>query len=151
MSACTFIAADNSLSPVCPQQDYPLEINMDTDTICDGGADDNFRLLPFPDVSVYTDKSYGVQLEWSYTESRAQQIINYIQEALLHTETVELWHIWLLDWWEYEDRPVVHSRIISISELTAEDIKSLDNAPIWDMPDKRNPERPSFRRITITR
>lgn len=151
MSVCTFIAADHSLPLVCPPQDFPLEINVDTGVIYDGGADENFRLLSFPDVSVYTNKCYGVQLEWQYTPGRAHRIISYIQDALQHTDVVELWHIWLLGWWEWEDRPVVHSRTIPISSLTAEDIKALDDAPIWDIPDKHNPERPSFRRIIITR
>jgi len=150
MSVCTFLASDHPLPPAEPSQDYPLEINIDAGTIYDGGTDDNFFLLPFPDVQTYTQKPYGVCLEWRYTPGRAEQIIEYIKEALQFSDTVELWHIWLLGWWEYEDRPVIHSRTISISELTPDDLKRLDDAPIWNTPDKRNPERPSFYRITIT-
>lgn len=42
MSVCTFIASDSPLYEVAPQKEYPLAINVDENTICDGGADDNF-------------------------------------------------------------------------------------------------------------
>ena len=55
MSVCTFIASDNPLSEYSPPGDYPLNINIGTGTIDDGGADDNFILHQF-DCSDYTDK-----------------------------------------------------------------------------------------------
>ena len=150
MSVCTFLAADCPLPSVKPSREYPTVINIDDGTIYDGGADDNFFLHPFPDVQTYTDKHFGVQLEWRYTPGRVERIINYIKEALQVSDVVELWHIWLLGWWEYEDRPVIHSRILSISDLTPDIIRDLDEAPVWNTPDKQNPERPSFYRIIIT-
>ena len=48
MSVCTFLASDSPLSEVASTQEYPLEINIDTGTIYDGGADDNYFLLPVP-------------------------------------------------------------------------------------------------------
>ena len=82
MSVCSFIASDFPLSEFAPSQNYPLEINIDTGTVYDGGADDNYFLLPFSDVGSYTDKSYGVSLEWHYTEGRAKQIIEYIKKTI---------------------------------------------------------------------
>lgn len=41
--------------------------------------------------------------------------------------------------------------VISIDELTTEHIKEIDNAVIWNSPDKRYPERASFYCLTITR
>lgn len=38
--------------------------------------------INFKDVDLYTDKEYGVYLEWDYTEGRAKQIINYIKNVL---------------------------------------------------------------------
>lgn len=151
MSICTFIASDYPLPVVAPLQDYPLEINIDNGTIYDGNADDNFFLHVFEDVHRYTDKKYAVWLEWNYTDGRAKQILKYIKEALHDTDCLELWHVWLMDYYEYEDSPVIHNRTISLKELTAKDIEEFDNAEIWNEPDKRYPSRPSFYRLTIRR
>lgn len=151
MSVCKFIAADIPLQEVAPSKDYPVHIDIDNGIIDDGGADDNFFLLPFPDVQDYTDKKYGVYLEWNYTDGRAEQILKYIRAALEKTELVELWHVWLMDYYEYEDSPVIHKRTISIEEMTIRDIHELDNAEIWNSPDKHIPSRPSFYCLEITR
>ncbi len=151
MSVCTFLAADHTLPAVSPKQDYPIVINIDDGTVSDGDADNNFSLYPFPDVSVYTDKSYGVRLEWNYTEGRAQRIIDYLRSALQHAEEIELWHIWLLGYWEYEERPVIHRRKVALADLKVDDLRELDASPIWNTPDKRYPDRPSFYCITITK
>ena len=97
MSACRFIASDIALPEFAPSQDYPIHINLDEGTIYDGGADDNYFLNTFTDVKDYTDKSYGVCLEWDYTDGRAKQIIEYIKNALQKSEVVEFWHVWLMD------------------------------------------------------
>lgn len=144
MSVCTFIASDSPLREVTPSKEYSVEINLDNGTINDGGADDNFFLLTFENVSDYTDKKYGVYLEWDYTDGRAEQILNYIIEELKETESVEFWHVWLMDFYEYEDSPVIHKRTISIEEMTIQDIKEIDNSDIWNKPDKQIPSRPSF-------
>ncbi len=151
ISACTFIASDFPLTVHKPSQDYPLEINIDNGTIYDGGADDNYFLNPFPNVEDYTDKKYGVCLEWNYTDGRATQIIEYIKTALQNTNSVELRRVWLTDYYEIEDRPVIHRQTIRIKELTANHIKQIDNAEIWNIPDKMYPDRPSFYCLTITR
>lgn len=151
MSVCTFLASDYPLPEVAPAQEYPLEINIDSATIYDGGADDNYFLLPFLDVSDYTDKKYGVSLEWDYTDGRAEQILKYIKEALEKSETIELWHVWLMDYYEYEDSPVIHKRTVTIDEMTVQNIYELTHADIWNRPDKYMPARPSFYCLKITR
>ncbi len=150
MSACRLIASDMPLTEFAPSQDYPLEINIDDGTIYDGGADDNYFLNSFASIKKYTNRNYGVSLEWKYTDGRANQIIEYIKTALQKSESVEFWHIWL-DYYEFENRPFVHRKTISINNLTATHIKELDNAIIWNTPDKMYPERPSFYCLTITR
>ncbi len=67
------------------------------------------------------------------------------------SDNIEFWNIWLMDYYEFEDRPFIHRKIISIDELTAEYIKELNNAGIWNSPDKMYPERPSFYCLTVTR
>lgn len=151
MSVCTFLAADYPLHEVAPSKEYPLHINLDEGTIYDGGADDNFFLRPFRDVQDYTDKKYGVWLEWNYTDGRAEQILKYISDVLKHTDIVEMWHVWLTDYYEYEDSPVIRKRTISIEEMTIHDVKEIDNAEIWNSPDKYMPSRPSFYCLKISR
>ena len=151
MSVCTFIASDVPLPEFEPSIEYPLEINIDSGTIYDGGADDNYFLNIFEDVSFYTDKKYGVSLEWRYTDGRAKQLIEYIKTGLQKTKTIEFWHVWLMDYYEYEDRPFVHKKVVSIDELTAEHIREFDESVIWNTPDKMYPERPSFYCLTIRR
>lgn len=151
MSVCRLIAADVPLPEWVPSQDYPLEINMDTGTIYDGGADDNFFLHHFPYTEDYTGRAYGVSLEWNYTEGRAQQITNYIRDALEETNTVELWSVWLMDYYEFEEQPYIHRKTVSIQDLTIEYIKEIDQAEIWNTPDQRYPDRPSFYCLRVTR
>ncbi len=150
MSVCTFIASDSPLQPVAPERDYPLNINVDTGEVFDGGADDNFFLHPFAELDAYTEKKYGVCLEWHYTPGRAARIVDYIRAALEETEEIELWRVWLGDWYwyEYEERPVMRQRTVTAAELTPEDIRALDEAEIWNNKDKN---RPSFYQLTITR
>ena len=151
MSVCKFIASDMPLAEFRPSQEYPYHVNIDEGTIYDGGADDNYFLFSFKDVDLYTDREYGVYLEWDYTEGRARQIIEYIKKALEESESVEFWSVWLMDYYEYEDRPYIHRTEISIDELTVEDIKEINDAEIWNKSDKMNPERPSYYCLTITR
>ena len=151
MSVCKFLAADIPLQEVRPLKDYLVHIDIDRGIIDDGGADDNFLLLSFSDIGDYTNKKHGVYLEWNYTDGRAEQILEYIKENLKKIEEVELWHVWLMDYYEYEDSPVIHKRTISIKEMTIKDIREWDNAEIWNKPDKQLPGRPSFYRMLITR
>ena len=150
MSACRFIASDMPLTEFSPSQDYPIEIDIDKGTMYDGGADDNYFLNAFANVENYTDRKYGVCLEWTYTDGRAGQIIDYMRTALQEADVIEFWHVWL-DYYEFENRPFIHRKTISIDELTTEHIKEIDNAIIWNTPDKMYPERPSFYCLTITR
>lgn len=153
MSVCTFLASDGYLEPVTPLREYPLDILIanGTITIEDGGADDNYFLHIFPEVGSYTDKKYGVALEWNYTEGRSKQIIEYIRNALRNTDSVELWHVWLTDFYEFEERPYIHRKTVTVDELTVEHIREIDNAEIWNIPDKMYPDRPSFYCLTIRR
>ena len=151
MSTCRIIASDIPLEEFAPAQDYPLEINIDKGIIRDGDADDNYYLKAFSNVQNYTDKKYGVSLEWRYTDGRANRIIEYIKSALLKVESVEFWLVWLMDFYDFEERPFIHKKTISASELKNEHIKEMDNAMIWNTPDKMYPQRPSFYCLTITR
>ena len=151
MSSCRFIASNMPLAEFAPSQEYPVKIDIDKGTIDDGGAADNYYLISFDSVKDYCNKDYGVYLEWNYTDGRAKQIIDYIKNALLKSESIELWLVWLMDYYEYEDRPFVHRKTISIGDLTIDHIKEIDSADIWNTPDKLNPKSPSFYCLTVTR
>ena len=151
MSTCRFIASNAPLPEFEPSQEYPCHINLDSGTIDDGGADDNYFLYNFKDVDLYTDKEYGVYLEWNYTNGRANQIIEYMKNALEETNCIEFWLVWLMDYYEYEERPYIHRKEISINDLTIEDIKKLEHSNIWNQPDKMYPDRPSFYCLKINR
>ncbi len=144
MSVCTFLASDVPLPEVRPSREYPLKIDLDSGTIYDGGADDNFFLLPFQNLLPYTERQYGVCLEWRFTEGRAEALLQYMRDQLQDTDSLEFWHVWLIDYWEYEDRPVMHRYSASIDELTPEDLRELSSKEIWT-----NPDRPSFYCLTI--
>jgi len=149
VSVCTFLAADVALQEVAPTKEYPIHIDIDNGKIYDGDADDNFFLNIFEDVRSYTDKKYGVCLEWAYyTDGRAVQILEYIKDVLQSTDSVEIWHVWLMDYYEYDERPVIRKISKSISELTVIDIKTLDGAEIWNNEEK---DRPSFYCLKVTR
>lgn len=152
MSICLFLASDVPMPEVIPPQEYLVHVDTDKGTIFDGNGDDNFSLLSFANVTDYTDKAYGVCLEWVYyTDGRARKVIEYIKKVLKETDCVEMWCVWLADYYEYEDRPFIHNKSISVADLTETNIKEMDCAEIWNKPDKHYPDRPSFYRLTIHR
>ncbi len=149
MSRCIFIAADCPLSEVRPSQDYLRHFNVDTGVISDSGADDDYCLLQFNEVDLYCKKKYGVSLELHrFTEGRAKQIIDYIKAALQQTDSVELWNVWLLGYWEFDDKPYIHKRTVRIDELTVNDIQEMNEAENWNNKDNN---RPSFCCMEIVR
>ena len=150
VSVCMFMASDVPLPEFAPACAYPLKLDIDTGTVYDGGADDNYYLSNFANVGDYTHKKYGVCLDWRYTEGRAERIIAYIKNALQKSDVLEFWHVWLMDYYEFEDRPFIHRKTVSVEELTAAHIQEMDQAVIWNTPDKMYPERPSFYCLTIT-
>ena len=137
MSVCTFLAADCPLPEYHPARDYPLHIDLDRGVIEDGDAEDNFHLYPFRDVSAYTDKACGMELEWRYTEGRARQLLAYICRALEQTDCVQMWQVWLQDHWEFEERPRIHKSVLLWDEATASDLQALVEAEIWTPGDPR--------------
>lgn len=127
MSVCTFLASNYIL----PEVEY--------------------FLYPFTDVQDYTDKPYGVYLGWDCTDEEANELVKYIKESLKKDKSIELWHVWLGDYYEYEDSPVIHKKVRSIKELTVQDIQELASAEIFNHPDKYIPSRLSFYCLKITR
>ena len=148
-SVCVFVAADCPLPEARPSRECPLHVDLEGNTVHEGRADDNFSLLLFDDVSVYCEKKYGVYLELpAYTNGRAKQILDYIRSVLRQTESAELWNVWLLGCWEYDDRPYIHRKTVPIDDLTVADIKGIIDAKNWN---GKDPQRPSFYCMEIVR
>lgn len=134
MSVCTFFASDLLLPRVDRRE---------------GGEFDIFplRLAPAP-----CERPFAAELEApELSIESAERILFYIQNLLKSAESVELWRVWLMDYWEFEDRPYLHTSVRPISELTAEELIALNDAEVWNKPDKAYPERPSFYRLIVTR
>lgn len=145
MSVCTLIAADCPLESHEPEKEYGVHFDIDTGVIDDGDTDDNFYLHPFSNIGHYSEKAYGVALEWfKYTEGRGEQVIAYIRRCLEQVEAVELCHVWLSDY----DPPKIHRQRISIDELRPADIHKLDEEIIWADPASN---QPTWHYLIITR
>lgn len=133
MSVCTFLASNLPLPRVerVEAEDvglFPL------------------RLPPRP-----CEMPYAAEVEAADNFHAAAQLLEQIRAALALSETVELWRVWLMDYWEFENRPYMHTSVCRFRDLTEEQIIALDRAETWNKPDKNNPERPSFYRLIVTR
>ena len=133
MSVCTFLAANLPLPRV--------------ERI---GAED-VGLFPLSLVPQPCEKPYAAEVEAADNDHAAEQLLEQIGAALQRSETVELWRVWLMDCYEFEERPYLHTSVCRFRDLTEEQIIALDRAEVWNKPDKAYPDRPSFYRLIVTR
>ena len=116
--------------PILLYMDRELHFNTETKELEDGDFDDDFAIHPFSPAEVfeiYTQKPYCARLEWHrYTDGRAENILAYIREHLQTAEDMEIWHGWLDD----AETPVFKKKTFLLSELTAELLKALEEAPV---------------------
>ena len=109
--------------------DYELIIDVDAGKVYDGDAADNFALLTMNDTLQYCDKPFGVYIEWYYfTEERANSIIEYIRNALLQTDSIEIWRVWLSDY----ALPKIKTTTMNIKDLQTFHIKQIDEQEPWN-------------------
>lgn len=102
----------------------------------DGDLDDDFALLHMDNVGHYSDKKYGVYIEWNYpTDGRAKKILKYIQKVLKKTDNIEMWCVWLSDY----EPPIIKTTIINAQALEPKHIIELDTSELWNNPDKDVP------------
>jgi hypothetical protein len=114
-----------------------VEIHIDTvhKTIDDGGHDDNFAIRPLEKTAdIFSEKQYCVYLEWQFTEGRANRIIEYLKEHLAHTDSVEIWHIWMGHHDEYDYPPRIRNSEISKDKLSADVLKEITALAVWQEP-----------------
>lgn len=104
--------------------------------VFDGDHDDDFALLHMANVGHYSDKKYGVYIEWNYpTDGRAKKILKYIQKVLKKTDNIEIWCVWLSDY----EPPIVKTTTINAQALEPKHIIELDTSELWNNPDKDVP------------
>lgn len=132
MSACTFLAAALEL----PEKERPecctLEIDSERGMVSDANAEDDYGLYAFTDFDGHTELPYAVSLAWSgFTMGRAKHLIAYIRAALKHCDRVELWHVWLTGFCEYDERPSRKTKVVSICDLTIDDIQAVCAFDVW--------------------
>lgn len=118
---------DKDKPKVLLYSDRAITINADG-TIEDGDFDDDFSIwLTEKDCGMKTEKEFCGILEWTkYTSGRAKEVIRYLEEQLINTSEIELWHIWI-------EEGVFHrlnKKVISIKDLTPEDIEALDKKEV---------------------
>ena len=147
MSVCIFIAADCEL-PEKPHADREHFVNFDTEDgkPYDGDPDDEYALYPFADAEYYSGLRHGAELEWNYyTPGRAGEIIAYIGKLLSECDRVELWKVWLTDWYEYDERPRYRKSEVSFGDLTVGDIEEITETEVWT----RGQKRPTYHCLTV--
>lgn len=72
-------------------------------------------------------------------------VCTFIAAALDKSERVELWTVWLMDYYEYEDRPVIKRQELSFSDLTPETILEFSEKDVWD----NNKSRPTYYCLSV--
>ncbi|TCI39227.1 MULTISPECIES: hypothetical protein [unclassified Exiguobacterium] len=70
-------------------------------------------------VEAYSKKPHVAELRWRYTETRAQQLVDYITDHLKTADEVEIWKVWV----DEQTEPSVRS--ITLDELTIDELRFL--------------------------
>ncbi|TCI63931.1 hypothetical protein [Exiguobacterium sp. SH3S1] len=73
-------------------------------------------------VEAYSKKPHVAELRWRYTETRAQQLVDYITDHLKTADKVEIWKVWV----DEQTEPSVRS--ITLDELTIDELRFLGDA-----------------------
>lgn len=142
MSLCTFLAA------AC---DLPEKMRPDG-CIPELGpaqaADEDYGLYAFPDFDGHTALPHAVCLEWDgFTPGRAEHLIAYLRAALERCERVELRHVWLTGYCEYDERPFRKTKRVSLRDLTPHDLEAICEFDVW----AQDQTRPTDVCLIITR
>ena len=110
--------------------DTETAIDTETNTIDDGGLDDDFAILELDDTTedIYTHKQHRVYIEWNYSRGRAEKVISYIRSHLEQTDEIELWQAWLGN----GANTKIVKYAIQIEDLTSEVLERIDAAMVCE-------------------
>ena len=96
----------------------------------------------------WADTPHAVCLEWDgFTPGRAEHLIAYLRAALERCERVELWHVWLTGYCEYDERPFRKTKRVSLRDLTPHDLEAICEFDVW----AQDQTRPTDVCLIITR
>ncbi|MFN4214144.1 MULTISPECIES: hypothetical protein [unclassified Exiguobacterium] len=84
-------------------------------------------------VEAYSSKLHVVELRWRYSDSRAEQLVEYITNHLQTADEVEIWKVWV----DEQTEPSV--KTITRDELTIDSLRFLGDVGF---------ERPECLRVT---
>jgi hypothetical protein len=76
----------------------------------------------------YSNKKYFSQLQWRYTEIRAKQLVDYLNEQLMSIDEIEIWSIWL------DEHKSASIKSINANELSITDLSFLDTSNGYEKP-----------------
>lgn len=142
MSACTFLASDIPLNNYTYL--YNKEIFIGKNNNIEFYTNRYLSLFEKDNVIDYTNKKYGVEIQWDYDEELGEKIIDYISDVLKETECIELWSIWNSD----ENPNDIKKFNFSIKNITPDLLKMFELLEFWINP---RTNKPTFYCINITR
>lgn len=76
----------------------------------------------------YSNKEFFSGLDWAYTDSRANQLINYLRNQLESLEEIEIWSIWV------DANEAASIKSVNINDLCIEDLELLNTADGFEKP-----------------
>jgi hypothetical protein len=106
---------DEKIALICESEELLHEIEIRKDN-------------PDGHAHSFTTKKYVSEITFRYTSTRAEQLIHYIREHLLMSETLEIWSLWIDDIKE----AIVETK--GQDDLSIEDIKKVLGEGYYDAP-----------------
>lgn len=76
----------------------------------------------------YSSKSFFSELQWRYTNARAQQLVDYIIDQLQYVDEIEIWSIWL------DEREPANITTTHVNDLSIVDLSFLDMRKGFERP-----------------
>lgn len=58
-------------------------------------------------------------------------VFDGIKKALTKSDSVELGKVWLMDYYEYDERPYYKKKQVAVNDLSVEDIREITEADVW--------------------
>lgn len=140
MSHCIMLAADVPIPEIDPPEEPNFALILDGRNTTDNAGDDHYGLYPRVLFGNYTELPYAAELYLIYKPGRALRFFDDIRALLQKTDAVELWNLWLMDDWEWDDRPIMHHKSICIDALTPEAFHDFIELESFQTPQQERPD-----------
>ncbi len=135
MSLYQFIACDIEIPEIiCNKKKFHNE-NMKTVFYTESNLTNlEIKKCPFEknykDIPYYTNKKNIYTLDWDYSDDNCKKLLNYLKMINNNGNIIELWSIWLCDYYEIEDQILKELEKIKVSKfpvtnISFEELKAL--------------------------